>query len=263
MDVTLLGTGASDGWPNAWCGCASCADQRRREARTPTCAAVDGRLLLDAGPEMPRQALRAGLDLAAVEVVAITHAHDDHCHPSFLMHRSWVTDRPLTVLGPAPVIEACRPWLAPDQEVVRFVELTAGDEIEVAGYRIRAVRANHHAHGEALNWAISDGSASLLYATDTGPWLPGARAALAGWRFDALLLEETFGIVDRKVPQHHNLESFAAAVADLRAWGNLAPEGRVVAIHLGHDNPPEPELRRRLAELGAECHPDLTSFSVG
>ena len=92
---------------------------------------------------------------------------------------------------------------------------------------------------------------------------PAPAPELAGWRFDAVLLEETFGIVERKVPQHHNLESFAAAVADLRAWGNLAAAARVVAIHLGHDNPPEPDLWRRLAELEAECHPDLTSFSVG
>ena len=262
MEFTLLGTGASDGWPNAWCGCASCADQRTRTPRTPTCAAVDRRLLLDAGPEMPRQALRAGLNLADIEVVAITHAHDDHCHPSFLMHRSWVTDRPLTVVGTSPVIDACRPWLAPDQTVVDFVQVSAGDELEVAGFRLRAIPANHYAHGEAVLWAVDDGSAALLYATDTGPWPKPARAALAGWRFDLVALEETFGHGPRKVPQHHNLETFAAALADLRAWGNTDEATRQVAIHLGHDNPPLPELTAALAAIGAEAHDDLTTLTV-
>ncbi len=262
MEITLLGTGASDGWPNAWCGCPSCLDQRTREPRTPSCAIVDRRLLLDAGPEMPRQAIRAGFDLAEVEAVLITHAHDDHCHPSFLMHRSWVTDRPLTVVGPEPVIESCRPWLAPDQTQVTFVTVTAGDEVEVAGYRVRAITANHHAHGEALLWAVSDGSSSLLWATDTGPWTKRVRAQLHGWRFDAVLLEETFGLHPRKVPQHHNLESFGQAIADLRDWGNLDDRTRVIAIHLGHDNPPWPELELQLAGLGAAALPDLGRLTL-
>jgi adenosylcobinamide kinase/adenosylcobinamide-phosphate guanylyltransferase len=48
MHVRMLGTGSSDGWPNPWCGCASCrAATAAGVLRGQTSALVDGRLLLD------------------------------------------------------------------------------------------------------------------------------------------------------------------------------------------------------------------------
>lgn len=45
MEITLLGTGAADGWPNPFCRCASCSWAREAAVvRTPTCLLVDGRL---------------------------------------------------------------------------------------------------------------------------------------------------------------------------------------------------------------------------
>ena len=63
MDVLLLGTGSSDGVPNCWCTCETCAEARSTGAiRTNTSVLVDRRVLIDPGPESPRQAQRAGLD---------------------------------------------------------------------------------------------------------------------------------------------------------------------------------------------------------
>ena len=62
MRVTLLGTGSADGWPNPFCGCASCESARADgEVRAQTCALVDDALLLDCGPETARQAERFGI----------------------------------------------------------------------------------------------------------------------------------------------------------------------------------------------------------
>ena len=78
-EVLVLGTGAADGWPNAFCGCASCSVLRARgETRAQTAALVDGRLLLDCGPDVPAAANRAGRSLADVRHVLLTHAHPDH-----------------------------------------------------------------------------------------------------------------------------------------------------------------------------------------
>lgn len=265
MEILLLGTGAADGWPNAFCRCPSCAVQRSLGAqRRPTSALVDGRLLLDCGPAAPVNAQRVGADLAAVEAVLVTHAHSDHLDPSFLLHRSWVSDQPLTVYGPAAVVAACRPWLAPDQTAVRLVEVTAGDAVEVCGYSVDVVPAAHEAFGEAVLYRVQDAGASVLYATDTGPWAPGALAALGGTTLDLVLLEETFGDrSDLAGDGHHHLGSFALAVDDLRAAGCLGDGSRVVAVHLSHHNPPLNELAARLAAFGAEVHPDGTSLHAG
>ncbi|MDS1116830.1 ATP-binding cassette domain-containing protein [Gordonia westfalica] len=69
MRITLLGTGAADGWPNAFCRCGSCADaRRRRDFRAQTAALVDDVLMLDFGPDAPGSAARQGVSLAGVDL---------------------------------------------------------------------------------------------------------------------------------------------------------------------------------------------------
>ncbi|MER6465162.1 bifunctional adenosylcobinamide kinase/adenosylcobinamide-phosphate guanylyltransferase [Streptomyces sp. NPDC001288] len=53
------------------------------------------------------------------------------------------------------------------------------------------------------------------------------------------------------------------ALARLRAVGAVGPATDVVAVHLGHDVPPGPETRRRLAAAGARAVPDGTTLTVG
>src|SRR5262249_11498450 len=48
-----------------------------------------------------------------------------------------------------------------------------------------------------------------------------------------------------------------------RAVGSAGPATDVVAVHLGHDVPPGPELRRRLAAAGARAVPDGTTLTGG
>ncbi len=79
MRVVLLGTGSADGWPNAWCTCASCTTLRARgDVRRTTSALVDDALLLDCGPDTLHQASAAGVALDRVRAVVVTHAHPDH-----------------------------------------------------------------------------------------------------------------------------------------------------------------------------------------
>ncbi|MBK8447541.1 MAG: MBL fold metallo-hydrolase [Micropruina sp.] len=259
MEVLLLGTGASDGVPNCWCTCPTCAEARETGAiRTNASVLVDDRLLIDCGPESPRQAQRAGRDLTGVRTVLVSHAHDDHLDPSFLMHRGWVSEAPLQVIGPAPAIDRCRDWLAPDQSVVTLTTVTAGDSFEVDGYRVQVLPATHHALGEAVLYAIERDGRRLLYATDTGPWRTRLLELVQGWRFDLVLLEETFGEVTPPSSVHHCFTTFGEALDDLRALGAVDDASRVIAFHVGHNNPPLAGLTARLADLGAEVHPDLT-----
>ena len=262
MRVVLLGTGSADGLPNPWCDCVTCADQRPRGRRSPTSALVDGRLQLDSGPEAPGQAARLGHSLANLEVIAIGHAHHDHCDPAFTLYRSWVAPRPLTVIGPAPVIAAVRPWLTDIGIEYDLRQVTAGDVAEVAGYRLTALAANHTAFGEALLYLVDDGARRLLYATDTGLLPPATLAALAGAKLDAVLLEETFGARTDLTDGHLHLETFAQTVAALREVGAVTDDTQVVAVHLGHHNPPLSELEDELARCGTRVHPDGTVLEL-
>jgi len=262
MDVTLLGTGSADGWPNPFCGCASCRSaQARGEIRGQTSALVDGALLLDCGPETPRQALRAGADLSRLRAVLVTHAHPDHFDPSMLLYRGWVNERPLEIVGPPPVIDACNQWLPAKGSNITLTSVKPGVVLDIEGYRVRVLPARHGGENEAVLYDVlaPDGE-RMLYATDTGPLTNDDMSGMAGAGYDLLLLEETFG--DRPVRRgdHLNLTTFAQTLQAMRAVGAVDSGTDVVAVHLGHHNPPTPELARRLRAHGARVVPDGTTL---
>ena len=90
MEALVLGTGSADGWPNPWCRCASCTAERAAgRVRGSTAVLVDGVLLIDCGPDVPRAAASAGASLAGVRTLLLTHAHPDHLAPEVLLARSW------------------------------------------------------------------------------------------------------------------------------------------------------------------------------
>lgn len=259
MEVTLLGTGAADGWPNPWCSCASCADAReRQEQRRPTSALVDGVLLLDLAPGLPP----GGLSLGRVHTVLVTHAHPDHCSPFALLWRHWAQlPGPLTVAGPESVLEECRPWLAPEDPVT-LTAVEPGDVLDLAGYRVRALAADHEVPAVLYDVTAPDGD-RLLYATDGGPLPAAAVEAARGADYDLVLLEQTFGDLRDHATSHLDLGTFPDQLAKLRAVGAVTATTDVIAVHLSHHNPPTTELDRRLAEHGARTVPDGSTLVTG
>lgn len=260
MDVVALGTGSADGWPNPFCACASCSSERAAgRVRGQTSVLVDGRLLLDSGPETPRAAERAGADLSRVRHVLITHQHPDHCSPAFLLFRSWVGDGPLDVVGPPDVVEMCRMWVAPDSPV-RFVAVSPGDRLRLGEYDVRVHAARHGPAGASVLYDVAT-DRRLLYATDTGHLPEETVEAVRGAAFDIVLMEETFGDKADHGTDHLDLTAFAAQVRRLREVGAVTRDTDLVAVHLSHHNPPTRELSRRLAAWGARVVDDGTHLS--
>jgi len=261
VNLTLLGTGSADGWPNPHCGCGSCSRARTDGVlRGQTSALLDGRLLLDCGPETPPAAQRAGLDLTRLRHVLVTHVHPDHCSPAFLLFRSWVSQEPLDVLGPPDVVEQARSWVAPDSPV-RFLPVQAGDRHRLDDtYDVRVLAARHGRPGSCVLYDVTGPGGRLLYATDTGPLPEDTVAALHGARLDVLLLEETFGDHTGHGTDHLDLPSFAEQLRRLRQVGAVTDRTDVVAVHLSHRNPGPAELARRLADWGARVVPDGTAL---
>jgi adenosylcobinamide kinase / adenosylcobinamide-phosphate guanylyltransferase len=263
VNLTVLGTGSADGWPNPHCRCASCAGARAAGTlRGQTAALLEGELLLDCGPETPQAAQRAGADLTRLRHVLVTHAHPDHCAPAFLLFRSWVSGEPLDVLGPPAVIEQARMWVAPDSPV-RFVTVTAGDRVGLGRYDVRVHASRHGAPGEGVLYDVTTPAGRLFYATDTGPLPEATVEAVADAAFDVVLLEETFGDHLDHGTDHLDLATFPEQLRRLRAVGAVTPGTDVVAVHLSHRNPPAPELSRRLADWGARAVADGSDVGPG
>jgi adenosylcobinamide kinase / adenosylcobinamide-phosphate guanylyltransferase len=263
VNLTVLGSGSADGWPNPHCGCASCASARTcGTLRGQTAALLDGVLLLDCGPETPHAAQRAGLDLTRLRHVLVTHAHPDHCAPAFLLFRSWVDGSPpLDVVGPPEVLEQARMWVAPDSPV-RFRAVTAGDRLTLGAYDVRVLAALHGQPGAGVLFDVTAPAGRLLYATDTGPLPDSTVAAVRGAGFDVVLMEETFGDHTGHGTDHLDLVTFPEQLRRLRAVGAVTSGTDTVAVHLSHHNPAPPELSRRLAPWGARVVPDGTTLGA-
>jgi len=257
MRVRMLGTGSSDGWPNPWCTCASCAAARTGGVlRAQTSALVDDRLLFDLGPD----GVRAAGDLSGVEAVLVTHAHPDHHAWPAWMWRGWAAaNRPLVLVGPPAVLADAAPHLDP---TVTTVAAHPGDRLAVAGYDVVVVPATHagRAAGPAVLYDLTgpDGR-RLLYATDTGVLGPPALSLVEGRAYDAVLLDLTSG----HGPVHHDLTTWPEQVAELRRRGAVVAATAVHAIHLGHGNPPPAELDAVLAGWGASALQDGDVVELG
>ncbi|MFJ9561615.1 bifunctional adenosylcobinamide kinase/adenosylcobinamide-phosphate guanylyltransferase [Streptomyces fuscichromogenes] len=113
----------------------------------------------------------------------------------------------------------------------------------LTGHRVRAVAMDAGGTGYAVTGP--DGQ-RLLYLPPGGA--PAGLENGGADSYDLVLLD----VVGR-----------ADALARLRAVGSVGPATDVVAVHLGHDVPPGPELRRRLAAAGARAVPDGTTLAVG
>ena len=79
MKLTLLGTGTSQGVPVIGCDCAVCHstdphDNRLRASALLT--AGDTNILIDAGPDLRQQMLRANVH--HLDAILLTHEHNDH-----------------------------------------------------------------------------------------------------------------------------------------------------------------------------------------
>ncbi len=112
MRFTFLGTGTSSGVPAIGCDCAVCNSRDLRDQRLRTSGLIDftdakGRhrsILIDAGPDLRQQALRA--KMTRCDAVLFTHNHVDHTFGLDEIRRFNVTMAgPIDIYGETRTIE--------------------------------------------------------------------------------------------------------------------------------------------------------------
>ena len=200
-----------------------------------------------------------GVDLSDVHDVLVTHAHPDHLAPATLLWRAWATGGArVTVHGPQPVVDEIQRWFA-DDATVRTQTLRAGDDVEIAGLRVRAIAGSHEV--ETLLYDVTGPEQeSLLYATDTGPLPPGSLAACAGRAYDLALIEQTFGRHTEHATMHLDLVTFgrhAGRTARQRRPDRPFPGAR------GAPEPPQPARGRAARTSWPGGAPNPASTACG
>ena len=220
--LTFLGTGTSTGVPVLGCDCAVCRSDDPRNNRLRPSVLIRlplGNLLVDTGPEMRLQLLRA--KVGVVHAIAYTHAHADH-----LFGLDDARLFPKRIGGPVPVYceeeteESIRSVFhyafnehalrIPGGGVpqLRFERIGPGTPFDLLGERITPIRLEH-GRFHVLGFRIRD----LAYCTDvvripeeSWPLLEGVDTLiLDALRFEPhpthFNLEQALGVVERLKPR--------------------------------------------------------------
>ena len=244
--------------PNPFCVCQACAGARRaggKNLRRRSSIAINEDLLVDVGPDIATASFDFGVSLAGIEVCLMTHAHEDHFDPEFLMarHKDYgtVLANETILAGSVDTLRSieedldgrCTYGSIFDRQTQRALKI---DLLALEPYRKQAVGeycitgypANHGSVKGALLYAIEQGRKAIFYGTDTSVlpehvWehLLHARA----W-FDVLILDHTYGIgFDVSPPDHLASVDVIGHVDRFRQSGLLKDGARVYATHISHE----------------------------
>lgn len=248
MKIHYFGTAAAEGVPAIFCRCDVCRYAREhgdREIRTRAQAMIDGKIMIDFGPDSLFHALRDGVDLTDLRYLLITHAHGDHIQRDDLCNRQKnfahlsENDPPLTVFCSAEVRDLLRPAaendLTGDGRVV-FQTVSPFVPFCIEDYRITPLPARHGTE-MPLIYLIEHEKKTFLYAHDTDVFFDEVWDYLTAnaVRFDAVSLDCTEGIKHINYRGHMNFER-DFEVRDRMLASGLADGNTVfVANHFSHN----------------------------
>jgi len=227
MRLTILGAGASHGVPAIGCTCAACTSDDPRDQRTRASAWVEvgGRsFLIDTGPELRIQAIRAGI--CRVDAVLYTHYHADHVHGiDDLKAFNAVLGGPLPCYGNASTdvdlhrrfgyAFAGTPWVG----LIPHLTFDVVEEpFELLGVPIAPIELRH-GRIESTGWRFG----SFAYLTDASSIPQRSMEQLQG--LDLLVID---GLRPRPHPTHFSIGEAVAVAQELRP-------ARTLLTHMNHD----------------------------
>jgi len=227
MKVRILGCGTSFGVPrigNDW-GLCDPDEPRNRRLRSSILIETGGkRLLVDCGPDVREQLLRA--DVATLDGVIITHDHADHCHGiDELRAIEQATGRPVPLYARPVVLEGLQKrfsYIFKDRSFYRAVAkpVELGEMLDFGGTTFRFVDQPHGGI-TSLGMRVDEDGKSLVYSIDFNVMTDDMRLLYEGsdaWISDCL--------GRRPHPTHTHLDA-------VLAW---AQEMRIGKLYLSHMN---------------------------
>lgn len=191
MKLVFLGTGAA-GWSreNAHLG-----DFRGLNRRT-TSMLVDNCILIDPNSDVPEALSTFGLDPEKITTVLISHSHDDHYDAKTLSYLA--STHKIDVYGD----DGYRGKL-PHEPNMTFHPLPLYSRLELPFGAITPVLSTHWVEDtteNCLHYILERNGQTLFYGNDGGWFGAQTWAQIRRHRYDAIVLEATFGDDPMKLP---------------------------------------------------------------
>lgn len=249
MRISILGTGASEGWPALFCTCYFCRQARElggKNVRGRTSLLVDDDLKVDIGPDSLAQHQAVGTHLGHLKHLLVTHTHKDHFCPTALQYRGkahvdWPDGRvpTLNLYGSATTLSMTRDELGDEFDAcgLKLHEVAPNETLDLGEKSVLALRANHRPGETCLNYTISEGNQSHLHACDTGWYCDDTWRRLEGVRLTSVTMECTHGPVEDDFNSGHlSIRGLLLMREELDRRGCLAPDVTFVAVHFSHQS---------------------------
>ena len=255
LTLQFLGTGAAEGIPSPFCRCPVCENARKKggkEIRLRSSFRVSKEVLVDFGPDVLASCARFGLDLSDLRHVLITHTHEDHLDLGTLslkplLYKEGQDKIHIYLNGDAyqfpealDKMGFCGQEHYFTEEYAKgyvFHRLSFFEPCRIGEHTVTPLKGEHPAHFEknaaSYLFDLADGR-RLLYALDTGHYAGETMDYLRGRALDLLVIECTFGSMDRgDTPYSHlDLRSVLHLCSEFYAQGTLTDHSRVYLTHI-------------------------------
>ena len=256
MKVTYLGTGAAEGVPAMFCSCPFCKQIRvagAKEFRTRSQILIDDEISVDFPPEAYAHSLAFGVDLSALKCVLVTHSHMDHFYAHDFILRGYkyaaLDGEKLSIYGNdevGKVFAECTRREMKDEVAagIEFKKIGAFQCLNIGGYSVLTLPAQHGTAEEALLFYIEKGGKGYLHLCDTGALSDAAIDYLAknGARANLITFDCTFLDAPPRVGTRHMCISDNLAIKDrLDRAGVTDRYTQCVITHFSHNARPSRE----------------------
>ncbi len=243
MELTLLGTGAAEGWPGIFCQCDNCRRARElggKNIRTRSSLLIDGSYKIDFPPDTYHHVLQNNLDLGKLEHLLITHAHQDHFCPDELFMRKEPFahlrhQHQLHVYGDQWVMEAMeatnRDW---ESAGIATHLLKPYEDYTVGAMQVTPLQAVHFPERGALNYVFTLDGKTVLYGMDSGMYREETWAELSRFKLEAAFIDCTMG-GQPDADVHTGVEGVRAIKERLIAQGSADESTQFIATHFSHN----------------------------
>nr|WP_243277984.1 MBL fold metallo-hydrolase [Enterocloster citroniae] len=230
-----------------------------------------GDCLIDFPPETFTQGERYGVDLLASRLLLVTHSHEDHFYPQLLywryrpkeaadmseeekFKRGYSRQQELPTLyiygNQCTYHTLADHFNGQDLEdfAIKFIVPELYQEYECNGVRFVPMEASHIDRGSSkgLIYIVEAQGKTFLYASDSGPYTERTRKCIAAHKFDAVIMEQTFGNAD-KGNYHMDWDHAMEAMEFFKDAGIWKNKERIYWTHMSpHKTPPHSELEKML-----------------